>query len=147
MKEILFLSVALLFTGFLQAQDVLGTQSSIDSVKNIDGLVEIVADSRIDSLLLIHAEMGQQKQGIKGYRVQIFFDSGNNSKRGAMDAREAFLERYPTVAAYLTFKEPYYKVRVGDFRSRIEAEGFLRKIQREWPNAFSVEDLIQFPEL
>ncbi|HRZ76622.1 MAG TPA: SPOR domain-containing protein, partial [Bacteroidales bacterium] len=40
-----------------------------------------------------------------------------------------------------------YKVRVGDFRTRLEAEGFLQQILTEYPGAFVIKDMIRFPPL
>ena len=78
-------------------------------------------------------------------RIQIFFDSGNNSRENANEVIEAFEEEHPGIGAYLTFREPYYRVRVGDFRRKIEALGFLQKIKRDYPNAWVIKDLINFP--
>jgi hypothetical protein len=100
-------------------------------------------DPRIDRLLEKHRQYNQSNQGVDGFRVQIFFDSGNNSKKAAQTARERFMEVYPEVSAYLTFKAPYYRVRVGDFRTKLEAEGFLFQLATTYPNAFTVTDRVQ----
>jgi hypothetical protein len=100
-------------------------------------------DTRIDRLLEKHRQYNQANPGVDGFRVQIFFDSGNNSKKAAQTARERFMEVYPDVTAYLTFKSPYYRVRVGDFRTKLEAEGFLFQLATTNPNAFTVPDRIQ----
>jgi hypothetical protein len=67
-------------------------------------------------------EYNENQKGINGFRVQIFFDSGNNARSKATAIRAEFIARNPDVGAYLSFQEPYFKVRVGDFRTRIEAE-------------------------
>ena len=100
-------------------------------------------DARIDRLLEKHRQYNQSNPGVDGFRVQIFFDSGNNSKKAAQTSRERFMEVYPEVSAYLTFKAPYYRVRVGDFRTKLEAEGFLFQLATNYPNAFTVPDRIQ----
>ena len=48
---------------------------------------------------------------------------------------------------YLIFQEPYYKVRIGDYRTKMEAEKFLNEIEQDYPNAFVVQDEINFPSL
>jgi len=103
---------------------------------------EIIKDKAIDQLIEKHKEYNQANPGVDGFRVQIFFDSGNNSKRAATVAREHFMELYPQVVAYLTFKSPYYRVRVGDFRTKLEAEGFLIQLTGQYPNAFPVPDRV-----
>jgi len=117
------------------------------------GYLEIIADSRIDTLLAMHININSLLQenisddGIDGYRIQIFFDSGNNSKTRANEIIEGFVERFPEVAAYISFKEPYYRVRIGDFRTKLEALGFLQKINGVYPNAWIIKDKISFPAI
>jgi hypothetical protein len=113
----------------------------------IMGKVVIIQDQRIDDLLDKHLQYCQNYLHIPGYRIQIYFDSGNYSKKGALNAKALFLTKYPNVAAYIIFQEPYYKVRVGDFRTKMEAEGFLEKIKYDFPNAYRVNDNINFPEI
>ncbi|MGE5383787.1 MAG: SPOR domain-containing protein [Omnitrophica WOR_2 bacterium] len=108
---------------------------------------ELVQDSKVDLLVEKHIFLNRHEFTLSGWRIQIFFDSGANSKRKASDVLRQFNERYPETDAYLSFKEPYYRVRVGDFRSRLEAEGFLRKVQNEYPNAFATNDYINPPRI
>jgi hypothetical protein len=108
-----------------------------------EDLSYIVKDPRIDKLIEKHRQYNQSNPGVDGFRVQIFFDSGNNSKKAAQTVRERFMEVYPGVTAYLTFKAPYYRVRVGNFRTKLEAEGFLFQLASTYPNAFTVPDRVQ----
>lgn len=64
-----------------------------------------------------------------------------------MEAKAEFVEKYPEVPCYVTFQQPYYKVRIGDLRTKMEAEKLLKRIEAEYPNAFVVTDQINFPEL
>lgn len=111
------------------------------------GKVEVIADKRIDLLIDKHKYYNRHQPVLEGWRVQIFFDAGANSKRKATEAQNRFTSRHQETQAYLSFKEPYYRIRVGDFRSRIEAEGFLQKIKGEYPNAFAVSEIINPPPI
>jgi len=105
----------------------------------------IVADPEINRLVEKHIYLNQHQSTLDGWRVQIFFDSGANSKKRATDILNRFNNQYTDSKAYLSFKEPYYRVRVGDFRTRLEAEGFMKTIQAEYPNAFATADKINPP--
>lgn len=105
----------------------------------------VVADPKIDQLVEKHIFLNLHQSTLDGWRVQIFFDSGTNSKKRATDILNRFNYQYPDSKAYLSFKEPYYRVRVGDFRTRLEAEGFMKMIQAEYPNAFATADKINPP--
>lgn len=106
--------------------------------------ISLIQNSEISTLVYKHAAMNQ-KQKIVGWRVQIYFDSGNNSKSRAFAKKGVFMAMHPDVDVYLMFQSPYYKVRVGDFRTRMDAEGFKQRLIAEFPDAFVVKDEINFP--
>jgi hypothetical protein len=106
------------------------------------GKVEIVQDAKITQLTEQYRKMSLNNSEIDGFRVQIFFDSGSNSKNKASNVKGEFDSNYPGINSYLSYKEPYYRVRVGNFHNLIEAVGFQKKIQADYPNAFPVKDKI-----
>ena len=114
---------------------------------NDTGTITIIQDDRVDQLISKHVQINQQNQDIDGYRIQIFFDSGNNSKTAARSIHSAFITKYPNVKAYLTFKAPNYKVRVGDFRSKLDAQRFLNEIITDYPGAWIITDKINLPQV
>lgn len=124
----------------------IGIKVSVAQVE-LNGKVEIIQDERIGRLVEKHRALNERQSDVDGYRLQIFFDSGNNSKKKASDAMQQFMDRYPETKAYLSFKEPYYRIRVGNFRTLIESEGFLKKIQPDYPNAFPVKEKIYFQDI
>ncbi len=109
--------------------------------------VRIIQDDRVDLLVSKHIQINQNRKGINGFRIQIFFDSGNNSKTSAQAIYTGFTVKYPDIPAYLSFKAPNYKVRVGDFRTRLDAQRFLNEIITEYPGAWIIEDLINLPKV
>ncbi|MCD4789559.1 MAG: SPOR domain-containing protein [Bacteroidales bacterium] len=126
---------------------LLALSFSLFSQNDSVGKVQIIQDARVDNLLEKHIYLNEHNPGIEGWRIQIFFEAGNYSKRMAIEEKSAFVEKHSDVPAYLIFQEPYYKVRVGDYRTKMEAEKFLKKIERKYPNAFVVKDEINFPSL
>ncbi|MDP4290004.1 MAG: SPOR domain-containing protein [Bacteroidota bacterium] len=119
------------------------SSSVLAYAQNAEDYSYVSRDPRVDRLVEKHRQYNQSNPGVDGFRVQIFFDSGNNSKKAAQNARERFMESYPGLNAYLTYKSPYYRVRVGDFRTKLEAQGFLFQIATVYPNAFTVPDRVQ----
>ena len=109
--------------------------------------VSIKRNSAVDSLVSLHKQINSIDSLVPGFRVQIFFESGNFSKKQAMETTEGFVVSYPLLSHYLSFNEPYYRIRVGDFRTMIEAKGFLMSILSEYPSAFVVEEMIHYPPL
>lgn len=111
------------------------------------GDVQLVRDEKVDLLLSKHAQINRNRKTMDGYRIQIFFDSGNNSKTKALSIYGSFKEKFPGVGAYLTFTAPNYKVRVGDFATRLDALRFLNEILPQYPNAWVTTDKIIPPQL
>ncbi|MDO9510175.1 MAG: SPOR domain-containing protein [Bacteroidales bacterium] len=112
-----------------------------------EGKVNLIQSPVIDTLVQKHIYYNQLHPTIDGWRIQIFFDSGSNSKNLANKTRDKFLETFPDRGAYLSFNEPYYKVRVGDFKTRIAAEAFLQELNSIYSNAFIVPDQVYFERL
>lgn len=131
-----FICIAILpfifFVQELQAQELIPAK----------GNVEVVQDDKMVQLTEQYRKMSLNNPEIDGYRVQIFFDSGSNSKNKAASVKSNFETSYPGVKSYLSYKEPYYRVRVGNFRTLIEAIGFQKKIAVDFPNSFPVKDKI-----
>lgn len=82
---------------------------------------------------------------VAGYRIRIFFDNGRNARNESQSVLYRFKTRYPDVAAYRTFVSPYFKVTVGDFRTRSEALSMLSSLSGQFPMAFIVKEKLRFP--
>jgi hypothetical protein len=111
------------------------------------GRISINQDIRIANLLNEYYIQNATKPGMQGFRIRIFFDLGQQSRTSSQETMDDFMENYPGTAVYRTFDSPYYKVSVGDFRTRDEALKFLKTIERKYPKAFIVTEWINFPSL
>ncbi|MCX6303870.1 MAG: SPOR domain-containing protein [Bacteroidetes bacterium] len=110
------------------------------------GKTEIIQDSRVDLLVKKHIQINQVLNTMDGFRIQVFSDSGTNSKNKAQATHDEFQARYPGLGVYLTFKSPNYKVRIGDFRTKLDAQRFLIELTADYPNAFIIADQINLPK-
>ena len=61
-----------------------------------------------------------------------------------MQCKTLFNAKYPDIEAYVVYEEPNFKVKIGDFRTRMEARGFVQQIKTEFPDAFVILDQITF---
>lgn len=107
------------------------------------GKVEFVQDYKVQELLNKHVEINS-KAPIKGYRVKIHFGSDKNKAR---EIKGNFIAKFPDVPAYEKYDQPNFNIRVGDFRTKLEAYKFLKEVQVEFPSAFLVQDEIELPKL
>lgn len=89
----------------------------------------VTGDVAVNAMVERHVEFNNRVKTIPGFRVQIASFSGANSKNSAFSLRDRFVIDYPDVQAYIVFDEPNFKVKVGDFRTRLEAYAFLQQIK------------------
>ena len=82
-----------------------------------------------------------------GYRVRIFNDNKQNSRGASEAALNRFKGMYPGLSAYRTYTNPFFKVTVGDFRTKSEAMQLLDQIKGSFPSAFIVKETINYPTL
>ena len=108
------------------------------------GRVRVTGDVAVNQMVERHIELNTRAKTIPGYRVQIASFSGTSSKSNAFNLRTRFMTDYPHVQAYIIYDEPNFKVKVGDFRSRLEAYAFLQQI-KEFYKGYIIKDNI-FPE-
>ena len=81
---------------------------------------------------------------INGYRIQIAAYSGVNSKSQAESARYSFNNLFPYTQSDLIYKVPYFKVRVGNYYTRLQAFKDLETIRETYPSAYIVPDKIKY---
>ena len=117
-----------------------------DSLMIWDKLI-IKIDPKINDLLRQQTAQSKKKGTIDGFRLQIYFGSGEKAHDQAIKIKTDFLASYPVVKAYLLFKSPDFIVRIGDFRTKSEALKMQKMLLFQFPNAFIVADEIAFPEL
>ena len=71
---------------------------------------------------------------IQGYRTQVF--SGNNqraSKDEAFSKEKEIKELFPDIPTYVSYTAPFWKLRIGDFRSHEEAYHMMRQLMAAFP--------------
>ena len=132
MKHLIYISLSVFFIS--QSINV-SAQDSND--------VDVIQDFKVKNLLEKHIEINAASK-MPGYRIKIHFGS---DKSEAYEIKKLFLEKFPDVPAYAKYDQPNFNVRVGDFRTKMEAYNFLKQVEVEFPAAFIVKDEIEYPSL
>jgi hypothetical protein len=100
----------------------------------------------VDSLLVSnYAKMiakNMRSSGIPGYRIRIYSESGIGAKKEQQQVRARFLSLFPGMDAYNRYDEPFFKVYVGDCRTKSDALKLNDRIKRDFPNPIVVLDYI-----
>lgn len=116
----------------------------ISSAKSGEGEVKIHQSQAISTAMQSHIS-GNRDRKLPGFRVRIFFDNSQNARSMSETTVKRFSLSHPGVPVYRTYQNPFFKVVVGDYRTRSEAMEFLQKIKGEYPGAFVVKENISFP--
>ena len=111
------------------------------------GSLNIRQDSRIESLISKQRRLNDLDSSFSGYRIHIFMEIGNEALRHAEQVKRQFQNAFPDIPIYLTYVEPYFRLRAGDFRNRVEAEKCLRRIKPRYNEAFVTADMIYRPRM
>ncbi len=111
-----------------------------------EGQVQVFKDSRIDKLTEFSGtpQAGRNTVTLKGFRIQAFFDQDKNQVN---QKRAEYLARFDSQPAYIDFLAPNFRLRIGDFRTKLDAQCYLDKIKILFPDAIIVQDDIELPVL
>ena len=109
--------------------------------QNTDSLqtsaAKIQMDKKVGALLNRHIKLNKQT-GLMGWRLQIFSDI---DREKAQKRRKNFLLDFPEIPAYLTHKEPYFKVTIGNFYTKLQAKKVKNEIRKKY-NSYIVPSKI-----
>jgi hypothetical protein len=115
-------------------------------LNNSTGSVTVNHPSQIDSLLVSQTISNAEKK-INGYRIRLFFDNKQTARTESEQIEEEFKLRFPTIPIYRTYTNPFFKIVIGDYRTRSEATKALKTIVQVYPKAIIVKENISFPEI
>ena len=91
-----------------------------------------------------------EKNGLIGYRIQIYSGLGANARENSQKVKDKFLEEFPEFdnnRIYFDYHAPYFRVKVGDFRNKSEAYVIYQEIKESFPSSYIVKNRINFPDL
>ncbi len=152
MRIIFLVSImSVFFSAGVQGQSYARSDNAMDAYtrlknKEISGDVSITMDSLVLDNYYKHLVYNAKNRGIEGYRIRIFSDNGYGAKDQQLRIRASFLSQYPEIKTYSRYEGSYYKIYVGDFRTKRDALRALNKINENFPDGFIVEDKIVIEE-
>ena len=79
--------------------------------------------------------VSEEKQKVVGYRVQVFSDNNQRTAKAQAEARQRNVSvQFPNWSVYRMYKSPLWRVRVGDFKTRGEAEFAMHELKKAFPS-------------
>lgn len=156
--KLLFSTLMILTYGFMFSQDKSLAFPSNDTLVISDSLPklsyktgkkgEVTFKQNVD-LEKITEFIGKNKSNLEnvridGYRIQIYF---NENKSVALGQKANFISQYNEHKAYLDYLAPNYRVRIGNFRTKLDAERLKQTLLKKYPTCIIIKDIIELPTL
>lgn len=162
MRKGIFITVVLCFAAAFvasaQTESVPGQGAALDSTligksifnllpsKEKGGKADVSVHQSQAILKLLNSQIASNSsRKMTGYRVRIFNDNKQNSRGASEAALNRIKGMYPGLAAYRTYSNPFFRVTVGDFRTKSEAMQLLQQVKGSFPSAFIVKETINYP--
>ena len=81
------------------------------------------------------------RRSAAGYRILVI---STNDRNKVIDAKTKMYREFPELKAYMMYQSPFFRLKVGNFKERPEAEEYLSQIQRIYPTGvYVVTDTIE----
>jgi hypothetical protein len=103
------------------------------------GKITVVQDSGVQKVLRLYKIFATEKRAVTGFRIQL---GANSNRQVLLDIKAKFLQKYPDVGAYISYQQPQFKLRAGDFATRAEAREFMDELRTTFPSLFIVPEQV-----
>ena len=112
----------------------------VQSSKAIFSDAPLHVNKKLDAILDTIAMRNKSVKFVNGFRIQIYV---GNDRKSADDAKIYTYQRYPEIFPYLSYQQPIYKVKIGDFLNRMDAERYYSDIKELYPSAMILPDRVE----
>ena len=134
MGRLLVLITLLFCAGVVSAQ----ADSSSSVTVNKDPRIDLLVNKQIE---INEVTTRNSRRSAAGYRILVI---SSNNRNKVIEVKTKMYREFPELKAYMMYQSPFYRLKVGNFRERSEAEEYLSQIQRIYPTGvYVVTDTIE----
>lgn len=108
---------------------------SLSNLYAQDSNTTVSQDPKFEQLLNEKRKINSSITVNDRYKIQIYNGESETAKKTLTD----FRQNYKNFDGTIVFSTPTYKVWIGNFKSRIEAERNLAEVKKKYPNAFLIK--------
>lgn len=119
------------FTGILMAFTA--------NAQDEEGKVTVHAEAAVEEFLQTRQLQFAADSSVNGYRIQIFIST---DRKQAMAEEEKFRNTFPGIPLYMKYDAPNFKLRVGDYNNKLEAQYLYKLLSTDYPRLFLVPDRV-----
>lgn len=144
MKNIIGLMVLMMGSLLAVAQEEEPEFVSPLKYQPLQNNIYVEQDPRIDTLLQRNFTNNTLRGTISGYRIQIV---SSKHRENVYDMKAEFYSHFPEIETFVDYQQPNFKLRVGNYRNRLEAMHDLEQITEIYSSAFLIREQLPFEEL
>ena len=97
-------------------------------------------ESGIENLIEKYRTYQEKQEVTDGYRIQITYTT---DREEVFKSKAKLYREFENVPSYIEYDQPNYKLRLGDFPTRLEAMAALQEVIKLYSGAFIVKDRIR----
>ena len=121
----------------IQAQSVARDTSLVQYLERSlsGGTVQITQPEELSRRVArVASDLEENSVKVSVYRIQLFSSNNTNAKAQAEALSEEFADVFPTLPAMVSYVSPFWRLRIGEFRTYEEANAMLPIIQSKFPD-------------
>ena len=100
----------------------------------------LYVNKRLETVLDTMSRQNKSIRYISGFRIQIYV---GNVRQEADAAKSYVYQAFPDLTPYVSYMQPTYRVKVGDFMYRTDAEQYLDQIKEQYSSAVILADRVE----
>jgi hypothetical protein len=105
--------------------------------------IRVEAPLVVDQMMNTYVEMNKSQENTEGWRIQLLATTDRQKMETEL---QRFRTLYPNISVDWVHSKPYYKIRAGAFRSKLDAYRILYLIKQDYAAAYPAMDQKIRPE-
>lgn len=104
-----------------------------------EGIVRVETSAHVDEMLAQKKEYNKSIDSFDGYKIQIYY----GTEKKCYEVKEEFDLLFPDTETVIIFSTPQWKLQVGNYKTRLEADHAMVNIKKEYPAAIVLASEIE----
>lgn len=96
-----------------------------------EGDIRVESSASVKELIAQKIAYNKEQNSYPGYKIQIYY----GSEKECYEIKDEFTSLFPDIPTSIIFSTPQWKLQVGEYRSRLEADKSIQSIKKEYPSA------------
>ena len=104
-----------------------------------EGDLRVESSASVKELIAQKIAHNKEQNSYPGYKIQIYY----GSEKECYEIKDEFTSLFPNIPTSIIFSTPQWKLQVGEYRSRLEADKSIQSIKKEYPSAIVLSTEIE----